>query len=279
MVKKIISFVLLFLLIISFTLSIIISILYFTIFNESYIVSVIEDNSYYSKTYNNIIEKFKDNTIQSGLDESVLEGIITEKKVEEDTKNIIKNIYENTETKVDTEITKTRLKEKIDQIIKNNNKKVTNEEQESINIYLNTIEKIYEDGILYKQNYIEMVQSVFSKIIKICPIIMVVSFGITLILAIIIVIINKKESIEYYSVLFISSGILLVIPKLIEAIHINMHNILLFNLNFSKVVINVVENAVDSFMVCGIICIVLGLGMEIVTVLISTKVGGKKIED
>ena len=262
-VKKIISYILLFLLIISFTTSIIISVMKFTILNKQYIISAIKENNYYTKTYNNIMDKFKDNTIQSGLEEKVLDGIITENQVEKDTLIIIDSIYENTETKVDTEIVKTGLIEKINKIVKENNKKVSSEEQEAINIYVNTIEKIYKDGILYKQEYIDVVKTIITKTINYLPIIVGSGILISLVLIVVIVVINKKVSIKYFSSALISSGILLLVPKVIESIHINTHNILLFNINFSAVVISMVESLLMNLLVCGIISSSIGLLINI----------------
>ena len=258
-IKKILSFVLLFLLIVSFTISVLTIVMESTILNKRYVTRVIEENNYYSKTYNSIMEKFKDNTIQSGLEESILEGIITEEQVKQDTLIMIDNIYENSETKVDKEIVKTRLKEKINKIIEENRKRVSLEEQEAINIYVNTIENIYEDGILYKQEYIDNARTIMLKAEKYTPI--VIGIGIVSSLAIIIVmgIINRIDSLKFFSSTLISSGILLCVPKIMESLHINSHNILLFNMNFSTVIINIVERTFMSSVICGIVIIVVGL--------------------
>ena len=96
MVKKIISYILVFLLIITLLTSIITTILKQTILKEKYILKLLSKNDYYSKTYNEIVEKFKDNTIQTGLTEEVLEEIISQDKVYNDINSLIEYIYNNT---------------------------------------------------------------------------------------------------------------------------------------------------------------------------------------
>ena len=56
-----------------------------TILNQSYVINQLEKNNYYSKIREQVISNFENYIYQSGLDENVLESIVTEDKIKEDT--------------------------------------------------------------------------------------------------------------------------------------------------------------------------------------------------
>ena len=265
MIKKITSYILVLLLIILLTSSIAIIIFSQTIFKQDFTIKMLEKENYYTKLYAQIIEKFKDNTIQSGLDDEVLNGIITEEQVEEDIKSLIAGIYNKSEYTINTEKVKERLNENIKKVIEKNKKDISNQEQQAIDIYVTTIGDIYSREIAYAQNYIPKVQEVFSKtqnIMQKVGVLLYISFGVIFAL---IIIINKKESIKYLSITAMSTGILLIIPTIMEKNIINTQNILLFNQTFSKVVVNIVETIMLKFLIFGIVFLVIGIALNVVS--------------
>ena len=265
MIKRITSYILVLLLIILLTSSIAIIIFSQTIFKQDFTIKMLEKENYYTKLYAQIIEKFKDNTIQSGLDDEVLNGIITEEQVEGNIKALIAGIYNKSEYTINTEKVKERLNENIKKVIEKNKKDISNQEQQAIDIYVTTIGNIYSREIAYAQNYIPKVQEVFSKtqnIIQKVGGLLYISFGVIFVL---IIIINKKESIKYLSITAMSTGILLIIPRIMEKNIINTHNILLFNQTFSNVVVNIVETIMLKFLTFGIVFLVIGIALNVVS--------------
>ena len=253
------------------TSSIVLTIFLQKLFKQDFTIKMLEKENYYSKLYAQIIEKFKDNTIQSGLDDEVLNGIITEQQVEEDIKSLIAGIYNKSKYTINTEKVKEKLEENIKKVIEENSKKISNQEQQAIDIYVTTIGNIYSREISFAQNYIPKVQEVFSKIqntIHKIALPLYISLGIIFVL---IIFINKKESIKYISITAMSTGILLIIPVIMEKNAINTHNILLFNQTFSNVVVNIVETIMLYFQNIGIIMCIIGLLLNFIHIKLKNK--------
>ena len=265
MVKKIISYILVFLLIITLLTSIITTILKQTILKEKYILKLLSKNDYYSKTYNEIVEKFKDNTIQTGLTEEVLEEIISQDKVYNDINSLIEYLYNNTEKiEIDTENIKIKLQENINKQIEENNKKVSKDEQESINTYVETITKIYNNSIIYSEQYVQQVQKAITSVNIILNKIQIISYMLFVILLILIIVINKKESYKYLSITSTATGILFILVRIIEKSSMKIQNLLILNKAFSQVLINLIENTIINLLTIGITLFIIGIALNFI---------------
>ena len=203
MVKKILTYILIYFIILLLSASTILIIFSTTLLNKNYILSTLEKEDYYNKTYSIIMEKFKDNTIQSGLEDSVLDGIMIKEELENDIKTFVDYIYTGKEYNVSIENLKTRLENNINKVIEENNKRVDKSEQEAINIYVNTIADIYEDGTIFSKEYSSGLQQGFEKIQNIINKVKLIVYIATIVLIIILIIINKKSSIKGLSIIFI----------------------------------------------------------------------------
>ena len=259
MAKKIITYILVFILIVLSTASMSYIILYTTILNKNFMLNELQKSNYYSKTYSIILEEFKDNTIQSGLEESIFDGIITEEQVRKDIKEVVTYIYSGQEYSISTEEVKQKLQENIQKVIKENSKQVMKDEQQAINTYVDTIGDIYTNRISLSKQYIGQVQRVFSKIQR-----RLIKYGFiicitTIIVGTIIIAVKKRKSLKYISIATISTGMLLTIPKIMETAYIDLKDILIVNGEFSKVVINIAETIINTFLIIGILLIMLGI--------------------
>lgn len=263
--KKVISYIIVLILIAFLTTSTLIAIFSQTILKEKYILKMLEKNDYYTKTYNEIMETFKDNTIQSGLEEKSLEGLISQEKVKNDVNALIKYMYTGTTLEIDTEPIKEHLRENIDEIIKQNNKKLNKDEQIAIDKYINTISQIYKDGIMYFGQYVKPISEALIKIQNIINKIKLVIYGVSIILIILLIVINKKESLKYISIGSMATGIVLIIPKIIESSTMQIQNILLFNATFSNTLISIAENIILYLLIAGIAWCILGLILSIIS--------------
>ncbi len=264
MIKKIISYLLTFVLIVLLVVSVAITIVSKTILSEKYILGVLDKNNYYTEMYHEILESFKDNTIQSGLDETILDGVMTDEQVKKDIQSLIHYLYTGTKMSIDTEGVKTRLQEKINQVIQENNKKVNSSEQQEIDIYVSTIANIYSDGIAYAEKYIPTIQSVLSKIQNTLTKAQMIPYVATIVVAILLLTINKKESLKYFSIASISTGILFIILKIVESSTMRIQNILLLNKAFSNVLINAIQNIMFIFLFVGIIFSIIGIILSLI---------------
>ena len=109
MIKKIIQYIIVTILALAILALVIINILSSSILKKEYILSKLQQQDYYEKIYEETKSNFENYIHQSGLDEEVLENIVTKEKIEKDTKKIINNIYNGMDEKVDTEEIKNKL--------------------------------------------------------------------------------------------------------------------------------------------------------------------------
>ena len=65
-----------------------------TILSEQYILSKLDEHDYYNKIHEQIKSNFENYIHQSGLEEDVLDNIITKEKVKKDTHIILGSIYD-----------------------------------------------------------------------------------------------------------------------------------------------------------------------------------------
>ena len=86
MIKQIARHILAILLTIFITILIFVLLISSTILNENYVLKELEKSNYYSKVYENVKSNFENYIYQSNLDKTVLENIVTEEKVKDDTK-------------------------------------------------------------------------------------------------------------------------------------------------------------------------------------------------
>ena len=86
----------------------------YTLFNESYMKQELEKQNYDTKVYEEIKTQMNHYLIQSGLDESVFDNIVTKEKVKEDIDNNLTFLYENKECHIDTTSITNQLEENIE---------------------------------------------------------------------------------------------------------------------------------------------------------------------
>ena len=111
MIKQIIRYILSISLTLSLIVLILVSLISSTILNEKYVLGKLEETNYYKNIYENVKSNFENYIYQSGLDEEVLDNIVSEEQVKEDTKTIISHIYNGIEEKLSGETIKQKLNE------------------------------------------------------------------------------------------------------------------------------------------------------------------------
>ena len=117
------------------------NILLSTILDKNFILKKIEETGYYDKIYGYATSNFENYIIQSGLDKSVLDGILTREDVVKDTERILNNIYSNIEESVTAESLKTKLHANIE--VATQGMQITEEQKESLNRFVDEIVKDY----------------------------------------------------------------------------------------------------------------------------------------
>lgn len=278
MIKKIVTFILNFFLFVCVFGTASLFVLSHTVFNEQYVLDILEEKNYYEKTYYQIKDGFGEYVLQAGLEESDLEGIYDVKQVETDVKKVIDAIYNNREVDINTDSMIQVLDNRINDKLKENNRVPEMEERQSIKIFEDTISEVYVNNTLLVNNYIGEISKILNKLMLIVNKIYnigLISIGV---LIIIILLVNRNfgESLKILGTTCLSVGILSASIKMLVGDRIK--NILVLNALFSETIVELVYSIVDMFFKMGIMFLIIGIIAIILGCLIRI-IKEKKHED
>ena len=235
-----------------------------TILNEQYIISKLEKEDYYDKIYTEINSNFRKYINQSGLDENVLENIITKEKVKKDTLIIIGNIYDGINQEVETEEIKENLNNNIEKNIGKEN--ITPSLKISIDNFIECICKEYKTTISYfsSENGLNENYNKIIGYINLLKKVVLVSIGIDFLL---LIVINLKKVYKFVSqigITFTITGISLLLVNIFVNSKIKIQTITILNDTISEIIRKVLNENLNLMFKYGVIVLVLGIIMIIV---------------
>ena len=264
--KNILRYIITIILSLSIICLVLVNIASSTVLNENYILDKLEKTSYYSKIYEEAKSNFENYIYQSGLDESVLENVITQEKVENDTKKVISNIFNGLEETVDTQ----EIKDKLNENIKASVGELNITQQKAVDTLIEKICGEYTDTIshfsyekqifnIYQQalKYIELAQKVTLIAIGIC--------------AILLILINLRRIYKIFvfiGIALTSSGIFFIITNGIINAKVKIQTITILNDAVSYTLRDVLSSILQTINQYGIILLVTGIILVIIANLI-----------
>lgn len=229
-----------------------------TLLSKEYIVAKFEENQYYSKVYKDVQNSFSNYIMQSGLEENVIQGIVTENKVKADTNIIISNIYDGDNKEIEIESIKEKLNENIQTFL--SDKKLTKESKTSIEQFVNLISNDYILTIMHT-NYESKIHDYILKIDNIIEKIFNLGKYITIISIVFIIIINIKSFNRNISMLGMSLSLLGFIFIYIQYFinkNLDISNIYILNEAFANTIKNIATENLESLIIYGKRIIVFG---------------------
>ena len=222
-----------------------------TIIDRPFVDRVIEENNYYTNVYERIKENVSDYMMSSGLDESVLDGVIVEENVKKDITGFIDGIYKGKVYNVDTSNMESILRNNIDAYLKKHNLGLDSTSE--LDMFISDIGKIYKNEI----NLYDMVNGLVPRVVKYTNIIVnvirvdSVIVGVLIILMIILGFVNVGSSV-------LSSGISIILLRLFVFERIDSDNILIISDNFSLILRSIMEYFNEYLFEVGVILIIIG---------------------
>ncbi len=253
--KNIIKFIIMIILVVCFLFIGIFRIATSTLFDKNYVLKNLEDANFYAETYDLVKSNFEKYIYQSGLDEEVLDNICTEEKVKEDINLIISNIYEGTETKIDT----TEIAENLNNNINKTNV-MTSKNKAAIEQFVTHICDEYKETILHT-NYESKINHGFEKINNILQKIYKVVIIVTIISIIILFILNGKKiskDIQNLGIMLFSTGTFCLCCSNVFISKVDVNGIKIFNDTFSKVIIAIISDILQKIVSFGMGILVIG---------------------
>lgn len=251
--RLLLSYIMKFIQSISFFLLSLSLILIFTVFNEDYVLDLLNNHNYYQELYDNTLEEVSYYLEQSGLNEEVLNNVISVKSLKNEIITTIDNLYTNQKITVNTEEFQNNLTTNINNYIKDNNIRVDN--KDTVNILTKKLVNIYEEEVSYNNTF-EKVRPIFNKAYKLTKIVLYLSIIVSIITYLINRYIFKDRNI--IASLF-TNFVILVGLVLYTRYTIDINNIFFYNTSISNILMEFINSVLKCMLVTGIISFILGL--------------------
>ncbi len=259
--KKLISYILTFLLVIVLIALVLIACIKEKVLNIDNILQIFDNVNFYENTYKTLNENFSNYIEQSGLDESVIKDIITVEDIKTEIRNCIESIYNNTKYTINKEDIEKRLNENINNYLEENHRKLNSSEENAVSTFVSKISSVYASEVFP----IDLISKIninlkkISNIVDIANISLYVSVVVLLLLLIIINIKNIMKVLNYIGVSLLSSGIVLYAPKIFIDYKLHINDINIYNRNISDIIINIINDILNYFSKIPIIFIVIAI--------------------
>lgn len=274
--KNIFIFILEIILMIAISAILIINLISSTVLNKQYVLAKFEEIDYYNKIYEYAESNFEKYIYQSGLDESVMQNLITVEQVKQDTQNIIDNIYDNASKSISTEELKKNLRANIENSVDKN----STIKQSALDSFVNTIAEEYKDSVShtkYEQKInsgLVKISEYIAKLKNICLIAIIIA-------VVLIGLLNIKtihKFITNIGVSILASGMFFMFTNIFINLKIGIKNITVLNVSISEVLRNILQEFLSMIMKYGIIMLVTGIVAIVVSILIHNLKNKKIIE-
>ena len=268
--RLLLSYIMKFIQSISFFLLSLSLILILTVFNEDYVLDLLNNHNYYQELYDNTLEEVSYYLEQSGLNEEVLNNVISVKSLKKEIITTIDNLYTNQKITVNTEEFQNNLTTNINNYIKDNNIRVDN--KDTVNILTKKLVNIYEEEVSYNNTF-EKVRPIFNKTYKLTKIVLYLS----IIMSIITYLINRyvfkdRNIIASLFTNFVILGGLVLYTKYT----IDINNIFFYNTSVSNILMEFINSVLKCMLVTGIISFFLGLFIVFTTTGVFKKLRQNK---
>ena len=247
-----------------------------TILDMNYILNKVDKTAYNIKIYSYIKENFKNHIQQSGLDESVLENLISLEKVESDTRLIISNIYNNTKEQISTDDIKEKLTQNIEE--QTRGMLITTEQKEEINAFIEDICNEYKVGIASFDVEKELYSGVnkAEKLVEIFDKVSIIGIVISLLILVFTSTNRHYKFFVFSGISLLASGMLLIIVNIYINANVNVGAITVLNDAFSFTFREVLEEILNGINSNGIAFSIAGFSLITISTFIHTYLKYKK---
>ncbi len=237
-----------------------------TIFNETYVKSMLNENNYYKLIYNKILDNMESYLDKLNVPIDIIDNIYTEDEVKTDIDNMIGSIFGDKKFKYDESLIEKRITKNINKYVDEYNVKVNDIER-----FVNEIVNIYKKGVNVF-SVIENFINIFQKVGDLLGIISILLLIICSLLLISIILI-KVKSLGFTSLV---TGFMLYIIKILLFKIINISKLNVITSELTRVVKDILEKLGSLLITYAIIFIGIGIFIVLIEILISVKNKDKK---
>lgn len=255
--KKIISYILSIIIVMSLTVAVILTIINATLFQKEFVKKKIESTDYINNIYNYIIENCSVQSNKYGIHESIVKEAIKKEHMENDINGFLDAIYDEKEFNIEEANCIISINEQIDRYAIENNCYESEESRNRIEEYKNNIKETYKRGILDFNDTIYYCRLVIKTIKAIIALLLIIATT----TAILVYKLNKTS----VGISMLAVGILLIILRIYASIKLKASAVFVFNKVFSNLLVSVINKALQKTLIIGIVFFVIGLIIICVT--------------
>ena len=266
---NIIKFIIAIILTICVIALIIINVASSTILNKEFILGKLDETNYYANIYTAVKSDFENYIYQSGLDENVLENIVSAEKIENDTKIIINNIYDGTDEDVDVTEIETNLRNNIDNSLDHN---LTTTQQRTVDEFIKRITEQYKDTITktsYENsinNMLEKAKNIVDKLQKVS----IIGIAVSVLVIIILSIKDFMAGLMLTGSALMSSGVFYILVNILINSKVKIQNITILNDAISITLRDIISTILSNLTNIGIALSIIGFIIIIVFAIIKS---------
>ncbi len=241
-----------------------------TILSKEYTLTKLEETGYYNGIYQEVENNFRNYIDQSGLEEEVMNNVITEDKVKKDVNIIIDNIYDGKNEEIDVTEIETNLNNNIEEYVAGKTGLKTN--SVAIKTYIDKICEQYKTTMTHTE-YEQQIHNGYAKILQYTSLANKVLLISMLVLVIIIFAICHSrifKGISSIGVSILSSGILFVAINIFVNAKVKIDTITLLNSSVSNSLRAVINDIMGTISTYGYIMLGVGISLIILGNLIDS---------
>mgnify|MGYP001859531570 FL=1 len=250
-----------------------------TILSKDFVLQKLDETNYYANIYTAVESDFENYIYQSGLDEEVLENIVTPEKIENDTKVIINNIYDGTDEQIDITEIENNLRTNIEQSLNGN---LSATQKKMVDEFINKITEQYQDTMT-STSYEDNIHNLLTKGMTIIKLVNVASIIGIVVFAILILVISFRRIWSGFMFIVssaIASGVFYIFANILINAKVRIENITILNDAISITLREVLTSILNQLTTTGIIITIVGMIILIVFAMMDSYHKRKKeIED
>ena len=229
-----------------------------TVFNENFLLDILEKNNYYAGLHEVIQEQMSYQVVQAGFDEEVLENIFDDNMLRRSTAKVLDGLYDNSKIEISTTSIEEQLNLNIEEYVSKRGLAI--DDEEAVNKFVKEMANIYVTNVGYS-NTIEKVRNIFNEAYTAVFIGCIIS-GILLV----ITYLGTKYFFKERNIItsLLTAGILLVFFSFYIKENIDISNITIYTKLISTIISSYLSNILMIMEIVGIVFLVIGLLMMII---------------
>ena len=266
--KNIIRYILTIILTIAIIAFLLLKLAVSTVLSEQYILAKLDETDYYNKMFEYVKSSFENYIGQSGMDEEILENIVSKEKIEKDIKIILSNIYDGMNEEINTQEIRDSLNSNIEKSL--GSQKLTTAQRASVSTFIDEIINEYTTAMSHT-SYEKQINQYYAKIMKYINLAkkaIIVLLGIDLILLLVLSLRRIYRFLVMCGISMLSTGILFSISNWYINTKIKIQTITIFNNAISDAIRNILQEILNTVKEQGLIFIISGVCLIIIPTLI-----------